>query len=128
MQVEVPIPIAPPSLFYSRSVFTPVHPSMYEVIDASLPTVTVVPKSPSPSVAIPPIASSPFAPSPMKPAAVFRPPRVKRQWSQPLKDIAVQKAREIGLTRATRYLQNNYPAVFRDLSPSTLQYWMHKAA
>ncbi|KAL7718943.1 Uncharacterized protein QTN25_003888 [Entamoeba marina] len=56
----------------------------------------------------------------------YRVPRTKRRWSLRLKMEAVAKAKEIGLTKATRFLQNTYPESYGELSPSTLQYWIQK--
>ena len=52
--------------------------------------------------------------------------REKKYWSPEMKRIALQRAHIFGLSKATRYLQQENPAVFGDLSPSTLQYWIQK--
>ena len=54
-------------------------------------------------------------------------PRSKKKWNEQLKKIAVAKAKEIGLTKATRFLQIHFPNEYSDLAPSTLQYWIQKA-
>ena len=40
--------------------------------------------------------------------------------------FALEKAKILGLSKATRTLQNEMPSIFGDLSPSTLQYWIQK--
>ena len=72
------------------------------------------------------IAQSPSPRSVLK-ASPNKPRSSKKKWSSTLKKIAVAKAKEIGLTKATRYLQVNYPKEFAELAPSTLQYWIQKA-
>ncbi|ELP85824.1 hypothetical protein EIN_281950 [Entamoeba invadens IP1] len=53
--------------------------------------------------------------------------RAKKQWKDSERIVAVLKAREMGLTKATHFLKENYPAVFSKLSASTLQYWLKMA-
>ncbi|KAL7715371.1 Uncharacterized protein QTN25_006997 [Entamoeba marina] len=49
----------------------------------------------------------------------------KKRWSQAVKMKAVRKFHELGLTKAVRYLTKINPEQFKDLTPSTLQYWVH---
>ena len=51
----------------------------------------------------------------------------KKYWTTEQKKLAVEKAKELGLSKATKYLQLYCPQIFSDLSPSTLQYWIHKS-
>ncbi|ELP93664.1 hypothetical protein EIN_005650 [Entamoeba invadens IP1] len=101
------------------SVFKPANKAYYEVkafadfltIGQSPIPKTVIIQSPSPSFYKPTLPKI---------------PRTKKKWTVQHKKEAVKKAREIGLTKATRFLQKNYPETFCDLSPSTLQYWIQK--
>ena len=52
--------------------------------------------------------------------------KYKKRWNSNLKEIAIEKAKEVGLTKATRYLQMTYPSEFAELCASTLQYWLQK--
>lgn len=51
----------------------------------------------------------------------------KKYWTTEQKKLAVEKAKEMGLSKATKYLQMCCPQIFCDLSPSTLQYWIYKS-
>ncbi|KAL7714363.1 Uncharacterized protein QTN25_008139 [Entamoeba marina] len=109
----------------SMSVFLPCDHSLYVVesnpnidygvtIGQSPANLSFVVQSPSPS-------SIKQVTSPK-----HRVSRTKKRWTLQLKMEAVTKAKEIGLTKATRYLQNAYPESYGELSPSTLQYWIQK--
>ena len=110
----------------SLSCFTPCKPSFYTVIDYStvqndytvsatpLFSSSIISKSPNPNKID------------TKPVNINKTQRMKKKWSLQLKKIAVAKAKEIGLTKATRFLQINYPNEYSELSPSTLQYWIQK--
>ena len=51
---------------------------------------------------------------------------IKKRWDPSLKQVAVEKALELGLTHATLYLQNKKPELYAKLTPSTLQYWVNQ--
>ena len=51
---------------------------------------------------------------------------VKKRWNPMLKQLAVEKALELGLTHATLHLQNKEPELYSKLTPSTLQYWVQQ--
>ena len=51
---------------------------------------------------------------------------VKKRWNPLLKQLAVEKALELGLTHATLHLQSKEPEHFSKLTPSTLQYWVQQ--
>ena len=105
----------------SLSVFHPSHPQSYEVITYPTIETLTVPRSPVLNETV--CSSSPklFRPLYYKPIK-----REKKYWSPQLKRIALQKAHLLGLSKATRCLQLENPAIFGDLSPSTLQYWIQK--
>lgn len=51
---------------------------------------------------------------------------VKKRWNPMLKQLAVEKALELGLTHATLHLQSKEPELYAKLTPSTLQYWVQQ--
>ncbi|EMS16901.1 hypothetical protein KM1_143140 [Entamoeba histolytica HM-3:IMSS] len=111
----------------SISVFKPCRKEMYSIVygKSTNLNLTVCPSPMSKTVVI-------QSPSPMdfkkSTIPVPRVSRLKKKWNNELKRVAVTKAKEIGLTKATRFLQLNYPTEFGELSPSTLQYWIQKCA
>ncbi|EKE39401.1 hypothetical protein ENUP19_0047G0059 [Entamoeba nuttalli] len=48
----------------------------------------------------------------------------KKRWCQAIKMNAVKKFYELGLTKAVRVLIEQHPEQYKDLTPSTLQYWV----
>ena len=60
------------------------------------------------------------------PSVAVKERKSKKYWTTEQKKLAVEKAKELGLSKATKYLQMYCPQIFSDLSPSTLQYWIHK--
>lgn len=114
------------------SVFRPVNKELYQVIhNVSEESVSVV-------VSRTPMSFGSFEskspiPQPnkeMKPKIVKVIKREKQKekkfWSVEEKVFAIQKAEMIGISKALRWLQNEYPQVYGDLSPSTIQYWVSK--
>ncbi|ELP93511.1 hypothetical protein EIN_060360 [Entamoeba invadens IP1] len=104
------------------SAFKPVKPHYFEVIDFKTQNIfaDVVLNSPSPIENI-------KIKSPCPATVVIKERKTKKYWTNEQKKIAVEKARVLGLSKATKFLQLNYPTAFADLSPSTLQYWIHKS-
>ena len=103
------------------SVFQPSNPMSYSVITYSQGIEITVPKSPDSNDYV--CSSSPK----LIRRLYYKPiKREKKYWSPALKQIALQKAHLLGLSKATRCLQLENPAIFGDLSPSTLQYWIQK--
>ena len=52
--------------------------------------------------------------------------KTKKFWTNEQKQFALEKSKTLGLSKTTKNLKKNYPLIFGDLSPSTLQYWMYK--
>ena len=50
----------------------------------------------------------------------------KKFWTLEEKIFAIRKAQTIGISKALRFLQNEYSDVYSELSPSTIQYWVSK--
>ena len=109
---------------YYQVITYPTHTQLQQQIQQTQTVYHQIPTISSTPVMRMKIAQSPapksFSASPEKTT------RNKKKWSNQLKKIAVAKAKEIGLTKATRYLQLHYPNEYSELSPSTLQYWIHK--
>ncbi|KAL7718455.1 Uncharacterized protein QTN25_004375 [Entamoeba marina] len=97
----------------TSSPFKPVSdPFLYQIISND---VNIIPKSP--------INHLDF----YKPNHSTHQKYKKKRWEPYLKERAVEKAKEIGLTHATNQLQQLYPDLYSELCPSTLQYWVQKA-
>ena len=98
------------------SVFRPVTDSFFEII----PSFEVVHQSPAP------------AEEEVKERSEDKSPKknnvkkTKIKWTDEKKNLAIRTAKEIGLTKATRLLKSKYPKEFKNLSPSTVQYWLAK--
>ena len=103
------------------SVFKPSNKRFYQVTDFTKKKEEMY----KPTVSSTPIVSLKIAQSP-SPNSAMKMKRIKKKWNATLKKIAVAKAKEIGLTKATRFLQVTYPNEYAELSPSTLQYWIQK--
>ena len=52
--------------------------------------------------------------------------KAKKFWTTEQKAFAIAKSKVLGLSKTTKFLRKNYPVIYGDLSPSTLQYWMYK--
>ena len=104
----------------NMSAFKPCNPTYYEVINPFVLREDIVARSP--------YNGDSFCSSTPKPIKVKckTTKREKKYWSPELKAIALEKAKVLGLSKATRTLQNEMPSIFGDLSPSTLQYWIQK--
>ena len=50
----------------------------------------------------------------------------KKFWTTEQKAFAIEKSKTLGLSKTTKFLKQNYPIIYGDLSSSTLQYWMYK--
>ena len=50
----------------------------------------------------------------------------RKRWCQFIKMNAVRKYYEVGLTKAVKFLIEEKPEYYKDLTPSTLQYWVNK--
>ena len=98
------------------SVFKPVDKSMYEIIFNEIISAT-----PKPEEFVIRDKSSKSV-KPISP----RQKKQKKYWSPVQKLHAIEVAKQMGLSKATRYLQVHFPENFADLSPSTLQYWIVK--
>ena len=104
----------------NMSAFKPANPAYYEVVYPFVIREDLVIHSP--------YNHDSFCASTPKPIKVKCKPtkREKKYWSPEQKQIALEKAKVLGLSKATRTLQNEMPNIFGDLSPSTLQYWIQK--
>ena len=49
----------------------------------------------------------------------------KKRWLQAVKMNAVRKCQMYGLSKAVKMLIEENPEQYKDLTPSTLQYWVH---
>ncbi|ELP92131.1 hypothetical protein EIN_380780 [Entamoeba invadens IP1] len=101
------------------SAFTPVNKELYSVIESIIMNEFVVSRTPSSEVCC-------KSPKPVKVIPMKLKRREKKYWSPEQKKIAISRASVLGLSKATRMLQNEMPSIFGDLSPSTLQYWVQK--
>ena len=60
------------------------------------------------------------------PSVTIKERKTKKYWTTEQKLFAVEKSKELGLSKTTKYLQKTLPHIYADLSPSTLQYWIYK--
>ncbi|ELP95034.1 hypothetical protein EIN_252780 [Entamoeba invadens IP1] len=105
----------------NMSAFRPVDSSLYEVCSQFI-TERVVNKTPTPNADREKCTQSPK----FVKVISSKQRKNKRFWSPEEKTFAINKAKQIGLARAARVLQNEYSSVYGDLSPSTLQYWSQR--
>ncbi|KAL7712754.1 Homeobox domain-containing protein [Entamoeba marina] len=103
------------------SAFIPVNPTLYYVFHSYDFTDNFVAATPSPSF----FSEKEKSPRPVRVVATKQ-RSGKKYWSPEQKKQAIKKAKLFGLSKATRFLQNEFPSTFGDLSPSTLQYWVQK--
>ncbi|BFU20003.1 hypothetical protein EHI8A_108990 [Entamoeba histolytica HM-1:IMSS-B] len=101
------------------SVFKPSDIRSYKIIDSKINEPTVILSSPPPLEVVKEKSAKPIT-------TVIKERKTKKYWSTEQKKLAVEKAKILGLSKATKYLQVTYPGIYSDLSPSTLQYWIHK--
>ncbi|ELP86464.1 hypothetical protein EIN_032550 [Entamoeba invadens IP1] len=117
-----------PNHMYSAealSAFVVADSSTYSVVDNPSPECSVVTESPAPSLQSERDIKLIY--SLTKPCLEkVNLPKKKHHWNDYERQIAIRKAKEMGLTKATRFLQTSLPTLFAGLSASTLQYWIRK--
>ena len=91
----------------SRSVFRPCKKEFYQIING-FQTVT------SPMNSTESVSRTVINKEEKKPS--------RRRWKKEEKEMAISIGKEMGLSKATRYLQNM--PEFKELCPSTLYYWI----
>ena len=113
-----------------NSVFTPVNKNLYQIIQHSTEETDSLIVSSTPSINTSFIEMISSKQNDMKPkrVKVIKKEQLKGKkfWSVEEKIFAIQKAQLMGISKALRLLQNEFPQIYGDLSPSTIQYWVSK--
>ncbi|EKE39686.1 hypothetical protein ENUP19_0154G0015 [Entamoeba nuttalli] len=114
---------------HTMSVFVPVPHGKYQIVTnenntntnsfSSLPTTPTISSTPSTNIT----TNSLIKPKKYI-VQLSKSFRSKKNWKYNQKVFAIKKASELGLTKAIKFLQIQYPEVYEDLSLSTLQYWI----
>ena len=114
-----------------KSCFKPVSHSEYQIVWFQRERkVNTIPKTPSPMQRS--IESSDDKIHQMKKPEMIKVESIhkikkRKNWTSEERSFAIQKGLFMGIAKALRMLHSQYPLIYSDLSPSTLQYWVAKS-